>query len=1079
MRPLSGRVVFACLIGAGGLAVVAAPSARAQSAADAGARDAAIERLRDDTGGRSQVTLNPATGTARFVRVAAGAARGPRTAPGAAATPLAAQAASVSARQASADFLRSYGRAFGIRDYDADLRVVSEQADRLGYRHFTYQQMHRGVPVFAGILRSHVDSDQQVRAVNGTFVPGLDLDATPRRTAAFAAKRALDGIAAAKPEAKGLENRGTRLFVYREGLFKGVPGPNRLVWQVEVGNGRDAREFVFIDAHTAKWVDQITGIHEDLFRRAYDGQNLPIVPPEYPDSPFWVEGDPLPPPPTCVQDPLGPPCEEEANNMVISSKETYDLFDKAFGRDSFDAAGAIMDSIFDRGYSCPNASWNGVFISFCPGATTDDITAHEWGHAYTEYTHNLVYQWQPGALNESYSDIWGETLDLLNGRGMDTPGGPRSAASCTTFTSLAPEVAVNSPAAIAGPKFAAGASFGPQTFDVTGDVAVADDGVAPGTDACQPLVNGAEVLGKIALVDRGGCTFTTKVANAQAVGAIGVLVANNTVGIATMGGANPTIVIPSVMIQQADGAAIKAQIALPETVNVSLTGGAVGTDDSVRWLMGEDWTEIGGAIRDMWNPTCYANPGKVTDSAYYVCSTADQGGVHTNSGVPNHAYALLVDGGTYNGQTVGAIGLTKSAHIYFRAQSVYQSIGTGFAEHADALEQSCSDLIGQDLTDLLTGAPSGQSISALDCAQVSAAIAAVELRTPPTFCNFQPILDQNPPDRCEVGTDQVNIFLETFSTSPFRGPRTRRWTVEREAVVPGDFTPRDWSWVNHLPDSRPGTAMFAPDPNIGTCLPGGDESGVLRLTSPVIRLPEGATASRLTFDHWVATEGGWDGGNLEISVNGGPWTPIAFTDFTYNSYKFLLFSAAQGNTNPLAGLPAFTSTDGGTYDGGTWGRSHVELANYATGGDRFQLRFNLGTDGCAGRVGWYVDDVDVYACTPQTRPDILVSNISVVEGSNGGITPATFTVELSHAYSRPVFMLYRTRPGTALAFSDFQPRFGWLRIGPLDKTATVTVGVKHDFQPEPDENFFLKIMRAFNANRTGALGEAVIVDDDH
>ncbi len=42
---------------------------------------------------------------------------------------------------------------------------------------------------------------------------------------------------------------------------------------------------------------------------------------------------------------------------------------------------------------------------------------HEWGHAYTEYTDGLIYAWQPGALNEAASDIFGETVDLLNGRG--------------------------------------------------------------------------------------------------------------------------------------------------------------------------------------------------------------------------------------------------------------------------------------------------------------------------------------------------------------------------------------------------------------------------------------------------------------------------------------------------------------------------------------------------------------------------------------------------------------------------------------------------------------------------------------
>ena len=97
-----------------------------------------------------------------------------------------------------------------------------------------------------------------------------------------------------------------------------------------------------------------------------------------------------------------------------------------------------MDSIFNRGNGCPNASWNGIFISFCPGLTTDDVTGHEWTHAYTQYTDNLIYQWQPGALNESYSDIFGETIDRINGRGGDTPDNPRTAGSCSVFGGTPP-----------------------------------------------------------------------------------------------------------------------------------------------------------------------------------------------------------------------------------------------------------------------------------------------------------------------------------------------------------------------------------------------------------------------------------------------------------------------------------------------------------------------------------------------------------------------------------------------------------------------------------------------------------------
>ena len=89
-----------------------------------------------------------------------------------------------------------------------------------------------------------------------------------------------------------------------------------------------------------------------------------------------------------------------------------------------------------------------------------------------------------------------------------------------------------------------------------------------------------------------------------------------------------------------------------------LTGDPAAGEDSYRWLMGEDSTAFGGAIRDMWTPTCLGDPGKVTDAEYH-CDTSDGGGVHSNSGVPNHGFALLVDGGTYNGQTVTAIGLVE------------------------------------------------------------------------------------------------------------------------------------------------------------------------------------------------------------------------------------------------------------------------------------------------------------------------------------------------------------------------------------------------------------------------------------
>ena len=80
-----------------------------------------------------------------------------------------------------------------------------------------------------------------------------------------------------------------------------------------------------------------------------------------------------------------------------------------------------MISVYLINQNCPNAYWNGTSTNYCPIFDADDVVSHEWGHAYTEYTHGLIYAYQSGALNESYSDIFGETMDLLNN--VDGSGG--------------------------------------------------------------------------------------------------------------------------------------------------------------------------------------------------------------------------------------------------------------------------------------------------------------------------------------------------------------------------------------------------------------------------------------------------------------------------------------------------------------------------------------------------------------------------------------------------------------------------------------------------------------------------------
>ncbi len=191
-------------------------------------------------------------------------------------------------------------------------------------------------------------------------------------------------------------------------------------------------------------------------------------------------------------------------------------------------------------------------------------------------------------------------------------------------------------------------------------------------------------------------------------------------------------------------------------------------------------------------------------------------------------------------------------------------------------------------------------------------------------CDFdEPQLGQDPPALC-TARPRGRLYDDNFNHPNKAGagldgqPRGHRRPTSTSA---------EWDIVDNLPDDRSGKAFFAPDQDY-TCNPFTfeDQTVVRHLDSPLIKMPVGTRrAPRLTFVHWFATEPGWDGGNVRISVNGGPWTLIANADFIYNGYTQLLFRASLLQQQPARG-PAGVRGDRRRSTGGTWGRSIVNLA---------------------------------------------------------------------------------------------------------------------------------------------------------
>lgn len=805
---------------------------------------AAQARLVQAAQGEVTISTHPTLGIVTFARVTPGGDLLPTVA-------LAQSQPTIAQVQAKDQaFFAQYSALFGLDTTTAHLQATTTTSDQ-GRTHLTYQQHYQAVPVFGAFVRTHYDQNGRLTGVNGVTVAVAELATVPQLTPDAATARALALLAPEAERSGGpLSVVATpALVIYQAGLSQGLAGEVHLAYQVEVVNAaRTLRRFLFLDAHTGKIIESYSGVHE-LEREVAEGTLNNLI---------WDEG--LGHPQPIPSGWAGGDNEQITawNDEIKGAEETYNLFGSLSngGWLSYNQQDAVMRTVNnDPRIQCPNANWNGVSANYCNGVTGDDTVAHEWAHAYTEYTSNLIYAWQPGALNEAYSDIWGETVDFLNGRGLDTPNTNRSAGSCSLFGSGSPK-----------------------------------------------------------------------------------------------------------------------------------------NDNSYRWLSGEDDSAFRGAIRDMWQPTCYGDPGKVSDSQYF-CAKDDNGGVHVNSGVPNHLFALLVDGGTYNGQTISAIGLTRTAHLFWQTQRHYLTPTSDFFALADGLTAACTDLIGQPLPALSVGGPAtwgniaGETLSANDCTQLANAIQAVELRTPPSQCNFTAILDANPPALCSSP-----LVATTWGEQDWEAG-LGSWQVGRHSIASqSQFAIPHWSVVSNLPDGRAGKAAFGPDP-----LKNGDDcqqidgSGVNYLQSPPLTLPATATTPRLAFDHWIATEADWDGGNLKLRVNGGSWTLIPSNVFLFNPYNLALKSALQGNTNPLSNQPAFSGADGGSL-GGSWGQSQIDLSTLAGPGDVIELRLELGYDACNGLEGWYVDNLQFYACT--APPDLsLMKQVKPTTALPG--QPVTYTLTIA------------------------------------------------------------------------------------
>ncbi len=369
--------------------------------------DILIEQLRQQTDNAVQISYHRETEVIRFLGT---------TLDHAIPQPIS-LAESVSAQEAAFVFLEKYGRLFGLDAPRDALRLKKTESLADGRSFVRFQQIYEALPVIGGELVVQLNEKNEVLSVNGEILPRLTLDTTPLIDAELARELAIGQVAKnAEVDINELVASEASLSVYNPILLGGAgPRFEALVWQVYVTPRKLApvNGFVLVDAKLG-----VVALHFNLGvnvkeRIVYDNNN---------NSTLGLPGVDL-----VRREQDDPTGITDIDLAYTYAGDTYDFFLNEHGRDSLDNKGMQLLSTVrycPDNARCPyqNAFWDGEQIVFGEGhAAADDIVAHELTHGVTQFTSNLFYYQQAGAINESFSDLWGEFVDLTNEKGNDEP----------------------------------------------------------------------------------------------------------------------------------------------------------------------------------------------------------------------------------------------------------------------------------------------------------------------------------------------------------------------------------------------------------------------------------------------------------------------------------------------------------------------------------------------------------------------------------------------------------------------------------------------------------------------------------
>lgn len=366
-----------------------------------------------------------------------------------------------SAATAIAD-ISVYARQFGIDNPGQNLQFMKASGTPGESQSFRYQQTYQGVPVLGGELIANYDGHGRLAAIVGEASSKLALSTTPQNTPARATTAALEYVAKVEGvNASDLTASTPTLWIYDPHLISPNTDAPTLVWRTEVTPATalaPIRYLVLVDAtvdgvalafnqvdtawHNPNPSKPVT-VQHPVVQAALPIFNAPQFSPNFANptgatynshSTSWLKGQGSSTlvcntPPTALYGAgscgntgsLGNPTAAGAAHYFAYGVFSY--YDSHHKRNSINNKGMPLISnvnYCDPGY-CPglfqNAFWDGTQMVYGDSGwwTADDVIGHELTHGVTENESSLFYFYESGAINESFSDIFGELFDQANG----------------------------------------------------------------------------------------------------------------------------------------------------------------------------------------------------------------------------------------------------------------------------------------------------------------------------------------------------------------------------------------------------------------------------------------------------------------------------------------------------------------------------------------------------------------------------------------------------------------------------------------------------------------------------------------